>query len=137
VVTIKLKLYISNKPLASRGRNEGYVFTIVDLDKAKTYPQNFVCILPQLSPTAKSTSTFVKIFGNESFEVATKLLARALRNEDDSNVKAEIKKRLTALKPKTTPNAQCTGCGNTFNPKSFGKYQQKLCQACKNKPINA
>lgn len=95
---MRLKLYVSSKKVAKRGKNSAYVFTVVDLDKANSYPENFVCLLPHLSPTEKSTSKFYKTFGSQSLQIAKILLTRALRNEKDPAIKAEIQKRLKALK---------------------------------------
>ncbi len=134
---MKLKLHITTKPTnkVTEHRKE-LTFTVIDLDKAKSYPENFVCILPKLTPNTKTTTTFISTFGNESLQVAKKLLTTALRNEDEPVIRDEIKKRLNALQPKPSPEAKCTHCGNTFKPKTFGRYQQKICPTCKNKSAN-
>ena len=78
-----------------------YRFAVVDLDKAKKYPLNFVCILPsQLNHEGKGLSVFVKVFGDKSIEVAQKLLLDALEHERDAEVKGEIERRLKLLEPK-------------------------------------
>ena len=76
-------------------------FAVVDLDKGKEYPLNFVCMLPsQLGPKGTGLSVFVKVFGDKSIEVAQKLLLDALEHERDAEVKGEIERRLKLLEPK-------------------------------------
>ncbi len=72
---------------------------VVDLDKSKQYPLNFVCILPQATTSlGKSSHIFGKVFGESSLEVASKLLHKALKKEKDEDIKKELNKRLRALK---------------------------------------
>jgi len=72
---------------------------VVDLDKSKQYPLNFVCILPQTTTSlGKPSNIFSKVFGTSSLEVATKLLHNALKREKDGDVRKELTKRLRALK---------------------------------------
>ena len=76
-------------------------FAVVDSDTTKTYPANFICMLPQhVSVAAEDSSVFAKTFGETRVALAKKLLAAALEIEDDSDVKAEIKERLKMLEPK-------------------------------------
>ena len=77
-------------------------FAVVDLDKCKNYPLNFVCMLPlRVSADGKAASVFVKIFGDKSVEQARALLTGALETESDSEVKAEIARRLKLLEAKS------------------------------------
>jgi hypothetical protein len=72
---------------------------VVDLDKSKKYPQNFVCILPQATTSGGKTSNiFNKVFGQNSLEVAKKLLHRALKREQDDDIRKELQTRLKTLK---------------------------------------
>jgi hypothetical protein len=72
---------------------------VVDLDKSKQYPLNFVCILPQATASlGKPSHIFGKVFGASSLEVANKLLHRALKKEKDEDIRKELTKRLRALK---------------------------------------
>jgi hypothetical protein len=72
---------------------------VVDLDKSKQYPLNFVCILPQTTGFwGRPSNIFGRVFGANSLEVATKLLYRALRKEKDEDIRKELTKRLRALK---------------------------------------
>jgi hypothetical protein len=72
---------------------------VVDLDRSKKYPQNFVCILPKtVISQGKPSNIFKKVFGQNSPEVAKKLLQRALIREQDDDIKKEIQTRLKYLK---------------------------------------
>lgn len=76
-------------------------FAVVDLDKGKNYPLNFVCMLPmKIEAAGKSQSVFLQIFGDESVEQARVLLTGALETESDSEVRAEIERRLKLLEVK-------------------------------------
>ena len=78
-------------------------FAVVDLDKCKNYPLNFVCMLPmKIDADSKSQSVFQQIFGDKSMEQARALLTGALETETDSDVKAEISRRLKLLEAKPT-----------------------------------
>jgi len=80
----------------------GYIrFVVVDLDKSKKYPVNFICLLPKnIKVSGKRNSEFERNFGDNSLELAKKLLKRALRAEEDWETKAEIRKRLDLFNPK-------------------------------------
>jgi hypothetical protein len=72
---------------------------VVDLDKSKKYPQNFVCIPPQTAIShGKTSNIFNKVFGQNPFEVAKKLLHRALKREQDDDIRKELQTRLKKLK---------------------------------------
>jgi hypothetical protein len=74
---------------------------VIDLDRTKRYPENFVCILPlTIKIKTKPTNKFEKTFGTESIEIAQQLLRKALRSRVNSETKKEIKKRLKLLNPK-------------------------------------
>jgi hypothetical protein len=76
---------------------------VVDLDKSKNYPLNFVCILPRTTISLrKHSNIFSRIFGSDSLNVAKQLLRRALKREKDTEIKKELKQRLKALKPTLT-----------------------------------
>ncbi len=106
-------------------------FAVVDLDKAKSYPLNFVCMLPtKINADAKTPSVFLQVFGDKSMEQAKALLTQALETEEDSEVKAEIVRRLGLLEPNSTIQIKCRTCGNLFQPKPAKRFRQKLCQEC-------
>jgi hypothetical protein len=78
-------------------RNRIY-FVVVNLDKAKKYPANFVCVLPKLKKSmVKLKTEFSRVFGKDSLRLAKKLLSEALVDEDDLEIKAAIKERLKFL----------------------------------------
>ena len=98
---MKLRLLSKKKQLNDYSR-KGYLrFVVVDLDRSKKYPANFICLLPKnIKASGKRNSKFERNFGDNSLELAKKLLKRASRVESDREVKAEIRKRLDLLKPK-------------------------------------
>ena len=78
-------------------------FAVVDLDKGKNYPLNFVCMLPtNITADGKSQSVFLQVFGDRSVEQARALLLGALETESDSEVKDELSRRLKLLEAKPT-----------------------------------
>jgi hypothetical protein len=105
-------------------------FAVLDLDKARDYPANFVCVLPTtLSNEGKVDNVFFKIFGNKSLERAKLLLTDALKNEDDPEVKVEIERRLTLLDPQAI-RIKCSGCGKLFQPRRIRRFKQNYCEEC-------
>src|SRR4030066_514033 len=79
-----------------------YRFAVVDSDKSKSSPSNFICMLPsQISVDQKKNNVLCKIFGDKSEEQAKTLLTHALQNENDMDIKNEIERRLKLLDPKT------------------------------------
>jgi hypothetical protein len=97
---MKIRLYISKRNELKDYSLKNYIrFIVVDLDKSKDYPTNFVCILPKnIKLSGKQHTKFERIFGDNSLKLAKKLLRRTLRAEDDWEIKAEIRKRLDRLK---------------------------------------
>ena len=74
---------------------------VVDLDKSKRYPLNFVCVLPRyFRILEKRSSKFAKLFGEKSLCMAKKLLVDAGRSEDDPEIKTVINKRIKAIDSK-------------------------------------
>jgi len=131
---MKLELSVSKKTMSRHsGYSEEIVFTVIDLDKAEDYPLNFVCLLPKnLKRENNPSNKFLEIYGKESSQIATKLLNKALRNENEPEVKKEIEKRLKALEPKLVIELQCRLCGRPFQPR-FGRHQQRICHRCTTK----
>lgn len=101
----KHTLHITSKSI-NGDNNKTIYFAVVDLNKSRRYPENFVCILPKLKPNTKAKSAFQSAFGDQSLPMAKSLLTKALRNEDEPEIKAEIKQRLNDLNPKTNPKRQ-------------------------------
>jgi hypothetical protein len=108
-------------------------FAVVDLSKSKSYPQNFVCMLPVKLGAGKSDSVFLHVFKDKSLEQAKALLKAALEREDDSEVKAEIERRLLLLEPKGVNQIKCSGCGKLFQPKRIRKFKNNFCEECMKK----
>jgi len=74
---------------------------VVDLDKSKHYPINFVCVLPKyLRLLEKRSSNFAKIFGEKSINTAKKLLSEAKRSEQDPEIQKVIGKRIREIDSK-------------------------------------
>jgi hypothetical protein len=74
-------------------------FVVVDLNKGQEYPQNFLCVFPKnlFRKNQRSNlkcSKFAKIFGEETHEVARKLLKEALRKETDKEARHHIESSL-------------------------------------------
>jgi hypothetical protein len=61
-----------------------YHFADVDLNKAKTYPLNFVCMLPLRFGKGKH-SKFSELFGDRASKVGKKLLVDALKIEGNAD----------------------------------------------------
>ena len=99
---MKLSLSIFKRyELNDYSRKDYIKFAVVDLETSKEYPANFVCILPRnIRPNDKNASNFERKFGDESLDLANKLLKNALRVERDKEIKTEIRERLSLLRSK-------------------------------------
>jgi hypothetical protein len=128
---LKLKLKVVQVDTADYSvLGKRFRFAVLDLDKARDYPANFVCALPTMVRNdGKVDNVFFKIFGNKSLEQAKLLLTEALKNEDDPEVKVEIERRLTLLEPEAI-QIKCSGCGNLFQPRRIRRFKQNLCEEC-------
>jgi len=106
-------------------------FAVVDLNKSKSYPFNFVSMLPmRIDSGGKISSVFMKFFGNESLETARGLLTKALKTEDDSEIKAEIERRLYLLEPNPVIHIKCRVCKKFFQTQKERARKQKICPEC-------
>lgn len=106
-------------------------FAVVDLNKSEDYPSNFVSMLPmRINSDGKMPSTFTKFFGNKSLETAKKLLTEALKTEDDSEIKAEIERRLDLLEPNPIIQIKCRVCKKFFQTQKERAPKQKTCPKC-------
>jgi len=99
---MNLRLYVSKRDDMRDHSQSHYIrFAVVDLDRSQNYPSNFVCMLPQqIGGKCNPSSVFAKAFGNNGLELTKRLLTMALKAEGDSEIKAEIEKRLKLLEPK-------------------------------------
>jgi hypothetical protein len=111
------------------------LFVVVDSDIPKSYPLNFVCVMPQSQGLVSGHSTFKNLFGEDSIPLAQKLLIKALGKERDFEIKSEIKERLKLLNPKTAVKARCRLCRNIFESKRLRGRQQEICQSCQSRAI--
>lgn len=128
---MRLRLRASRHDVADYSSGKSFRFAVVDLDKAKDYPLNYVCMLPlQVVSDRKGHSSFVKIFGDKSVEVARKLLAEALKREDEVDVRREIERRLKLLEAKPVCEKICVSCGKHFQTKPRSRFRQKFCPEC-------
>ena len=136
---MKLSLYVcrfDNAEDYSAGKR--FRFAVVDLEKSKSYPSNFVCMLPtQISSKTRLESIFMQVFGDKSLEQARMLLVEALKTEEDIDVKAEMERRLKMLELELVIQIKCSGCGKLFQPRRVRKYQQNFCEECMKKKFGS
>jgi hypothetical protein len=90
-------------------------------------------MLPSQFEKGKTDSAFPKLFGDKSLEQATSLLKDAWEREDNSEVKAEIERRLKLLSPKGVNQIKCSGCGKLFQSRGKRKFKNSFCEGCMKK----
>ena len=90
-------LYIikKQKGLTTPSKKTVMRIVVVDHEKGKNYPANFVCVLP--GQMGLPTCNFDKLFGDKSREIAKRLLTEALSRENDESVKSELRRRIRLL----------------------------------------
>ncbi len=92
---MNLKLY------AIKNGNQPYKriqLVVVDLDRGKRYPLNFVCVLPRyFRILEKRSSKFAKLFGDRSLHTAKNLLVDAKYTEEDPEIQTIIEKRIKEI----------------------------------------
>jgi hypothetical protein len=131
---MKLRLFICKKT-DLRDYSQGHYirFAVIDLEKSKKYPANYVCMLPkQPRVNGKANNVFSKLFGKESVDTAKKLLKKSLRSESDIEIKKEIEKRLKLLEPKASPKIKCHVCKKYFKIER-SRFRQRICLECRKK----
>ena len=122
---MKLKLKITPKETKDYIQPK-HRFVVIDLDKSKHYPQNFICILPKnIQEKNKPANIFERLFQSESKKVATELLEKALRSRPDHKIAASIRERLKTLTPKSKKVIDCRKCGKSYKSKA-----NKKCHFC-------
>lgn len=135
---MKLGLYVCKFEAKDYSVGSRFRFAVVDLEKTRGYPSNFVCMLPiQISGKSKLDSSFMHIFGEKSIQQARALLAEGLKREDEPEVKAEIEKRLKLLEPEADIEIKCSGCGKLFHPRRKRKHQANFCENCVKKKFGS
>ena len=90
-------------------------------------------MLPSQFGKGKTNSAFVKLFGDKSLDQAKALLKAAFEREDDSEVKAEIERRLKLLEPERANHIKCSSCGKLFQPRRVRKFKNNFCEECMKK----
>ena len=90
-------------------------------------------MLPSQLGKGKVDSAFLKLFGDRSLDQAKALLKAAKDKEDDSEIKAEIERRLKLLEPKEVNQIKCSRCGKLFQPRGKRKFKNSFCQECMKK----
>lgn len=103
---MNLKLY-AVKNTSAKQPNERIQLVVVDLDKSKHYPLNFVCVLPRyFRILERRSSKFAKLFGPKTLPTARTLLEEAVRTEEDPEIRELIKKRIKDIDTKTCNQQQ-------------------------------
>jgi hypothetical protein len=106
-------------------------FAVVDLNKSKNYPFNFVSMLPmRIDSGEKTPNVFTKFFGNKSLETARGLLTESLKKEHGSEIKAELARRLNLLDPNPVIHVKCRVCRKFFQTRKERALKQKICPEC-------
>jgi len=96
---VNLKLYAIKK--GNQNLDSCIQLVVVDLDKGKRYPLNFVCVLPRyLRLLEKRSSNFAKIFGAKSLNLAKNLLVEAKDQEENPEIKRALDRRIKDFKSK-------------------------------------
>ena len=96
---MNLKLYAIKK--GNQNLDSCIQLVVVDLDKGKRYPLNFVCVLPRyLRLLEKRSSNFAKIFGAKSLNLAKNLLVEAKDQEENPEIKRALDRRIKDFKSK-------------------------------------
>jgi len=89
-------------------------FMVINPNDKRGYPANYVCMLPQkIYDKGKPLSVFAKKFGDNSIDIAVKLLKEACLREKDPEVKTALERRLKNLTNKPTDSNK-----KTFSPNS-------------------
>ena len=124
------RLRITKSSSYGRCLQDTFRFAVVDYSKSESYPSNFVCMLPKKITKGKNLNAFEKTFGEDSLAKASLLLKNSLKQEQDSNVKAEINRRLDLLEPKVTNLVRCGSCGKMFKPMGLRRFKRHFCREC-------
>jgi len=108
-----------------------HLFAVIDLDKAKEYPQNFVSVLPKhIKSTTKPANVFERLFGNESIKIAKHLLEKALKTRPTPKAKLAIRERLKLLNSNIDNITKCQNCGIPINQSNHRFRPHKFCHDC-------
>ncbi len=132
LVILDCRLQVFKREQMDSNLTKSYRFAVVDFSKSRSYPANFVCMLPVKveQKKGKNANVFGELFGENSVDFAIGLLNAALKNENDAEVKTEIKRRLKLIDPKQVNLVKCSQCKKNFQPRRVRKYKQNLCEDC-------
>ena len=129
-LTFELRIFKRDYGRGHYARNH-LRFAVLDSNKSKSYPSNFVSMLPmRIDSDGKLPSSFSKLFGNESLKIARGLLTESLKKEHSSEVKAEIERRLNLLEPNPIIHIRCRVCRQFFKTRKEKASNQKICPEC-------
>jgi hypothetical protein len=135
---MKPSLYVCSYNSKDYYAGKRFRFAVVDLDKPKGFPSNFICMLPiQINGKSKFETSFRHIFGDESIQQARSLLTDGLKTEEEPEVKAEIEKRLKLLDPGAVGEIRCSGCGKLFLPQRIRRHRANFCEECLKKKFGS
>jgi len=108
-----------------------HLFAVIDLDKSKQYPRNFVSVLPMhINAIVKPSNVFERLFGNESLKIANKLLHEAIKSRPDFETAEAIRKRIELLACQLNDKIKCQNCGNTIKQSRRRIKPYKFCYEC-------
>jgi formylmethanofuran dehydrogenase subunit E len=131
LIIMDLKLHIFKRDdIVDYSQRHRFCFAVVYLSKSKSYPSNFVCMLPTQVKKSKNENIFEKIFKERSVEQANILLTDALKQVEDSEIRVEIERRLTLFKPKMISEIKCSSCGKLFYPRRVRRFKNNFCEEC-------
>ena len=134
---MRFGLRISERKGEKSSSNKRFNFAVIDLDKADTYPMNFICKLPKpLRLHGSNGNAFVKKFGRTGYELAKVLLQKALEQEEAPEIRAEIERRLKMLDPNPAVEKRCIRCKAIFQMKQKSyNCKHKYCPECLKKRL--
>ena len=129
-LTFKLQIFKGNHGRGHYAQSH-LRFVVLDSNKSNSYPSNFVSMLPmRIDSDGKIPSALTNLFGNKSLKIARGLLTVSLKNEHDSEIKAEIERRLNLLEPNPVINIKCRACRRFFKTPKENARKQKICTEC-------
>jgi hypothetical protein len=138
LVAMDLKLHIiKREDLEDYSLRHRFCFSVIDVSKSKSYPSNYVCMLPAQIRKNKNENIFQKLFGDKSIEQAKILLTDALKTVDDSEVRVELERRLKLLEPEMTIKIKCSNCGKMFLPRRIRRFKNNFCEECMKKKFGS
>jgi hypothetical protein len=130
---MKLQLRITEKEIRhyNTETKTKHIFAVIDLDRSKQYPQNFVSLLPKnIKAAEKPANVFEGLFGDESLKMAKYLLEEALKRRPNSKTKQAIRRRLELLPLEQKNRNKCQNCGKPIKQSIHRFRLYKFCYEC-------